>query len=207
MNKILAFLVSFLMICFAHMIPISYIVGSYGSFFSATTIAAVLISKYSSLWSLVLFLFHLKKCSFIHFLYFLIKRMPLFFSAWSYKSGHVMVEIFIPLFCMILFMLHPIGACAWLYTTYWLIPLLLHFNKNKNLFLKALSAVFVAHSVGSVIWLYTHEMQSEIWLNLIPVVAIERFLMAITITVFDIMTQKIIIYFKNKQFFFDKEVA
>ncbi len=41
-----------------------------------------------------------------------------------------------------------------------------------------LASTFIAHSVGSVLWLYTGTMSAAVWMSLIPVVAIERFVFA-----------------------------
>jgi hypothetical protein len=93
----------------------------------------------------------------------------------------------IPLLCMMLFILHPIGFYAFLYTWYWFIPMGLYFLKNKNFFLQALSSTFIAHAVGSVIWIYTVPMSIDQWHALIPIVAIERFTFALgMVTVFHV---------------------
>lgn len=75
--------------------------------------------------------------------------------------------------CILLFVIHPIGRQAWLYSVIWLIPFVATFF-NKRLIFKSLGATFTAHAVGSVIFLYTLGLTPEIWLALIPVVFIER---------------------------------
>jgi len=79
---------------------------------------------------------------------------------------------------MILFIMHPVAGQAFAYSFYWLIPIALYALGNKSSFCRALSATFLAHAVGSIIWLYTVSMTSAQWLSLIPVVAVERLVMA-----------------------------
>jgi len=90
---------------------------------------------------------------------------------WAVRCG-------LPLTCMALFWLHPVGYAAGIYALYWLIPVAVFFVPSHNLFLNALGSTFVAHAVGSVIWLYTVPMESSAWLALIPIVAVERLVCA-----------------------------
>lgn len=92
------------------------------------------------------------------------------------------LQFLLPLICMILFVSHPIAGSAFVYSFYWLIPVVLFLTKNKNIFFAALSSTFVAHAVGSVMWLYTVNMPADKWLALIPVVAFERLVAAVGIT-------------------------
>jgi hypothetical protein len=85
---------------------------------------------------------------------------------------------------MILFISNPASSAAFLYSFFWLIPVLLFLTKNNNIFFAALSSTFVAHAVGSVMWLYATNMPAEQWLALVPVVAFERLVAALGITFF-----------------------
>jgi len=80
---------------------------------------------------------------------------------------------------MVLFIIHPIGRDAFVYSLYWLIPIILFGYSRKTLFLEALGSTFVAHAVGSVIWLYTVPTTAVSWIGLIPIVAVERVFFAI----------------------------
>ncbi len=51
-------------------------------------------------------------------------------------------------------------------------------SPSKNIFLHSLTSTFIAHAVGSVIWLYATPMTPEFWYALIPVVAVERLVIA-----------------------------
>lgn len=92
------------------------------------------------------------------------------------------IHVLIPLLCMTLFLVHPVGHNAPIYTLYWLIPVLLWFlkytQKNDFLISRALQGTFLAHAAGSIMWLYTVPTTSTYWTSLIPVVAIERLVMA-----------------------------
>lgn len=79
----------------------------------------------------------------------------------------------IGIIAMALFMLHPVGAQAWVYSLFWLIPLIASFF-GSNLVARSLGATFTAHAIGSIIWLYTIPSTPEYWLALIPVVVFER---------------------------------
>jgi len=83
----------------------------------------------------------------------------------------------VSLACMAAFIAHPIGAQAWIYSLYWLIPTIA-LALPEHLFLRSLGSTFTAHSIGSVIWLYAFPSTAVFWLALIPVVAFERFMFA-----------------------------
>lgn len=85
--------------------------------------------------------------------------------------------------CMVLFWIHPVGRHAYLYPLYWVIPIAVTLITTKPFFFQALGSTFTAHAVGSVLWLYSGILSSPAaWIALIPVVACERFGMAILIT-------------------------
>jgi len=93
-------------------------------------------------------------------------------------------SLVIPIAAIILFVINPVGSQAWVYSLYWLIPIICALVKPNSLFFKALGATFTAHCIGSIVWLYlVNPMTPELWLALIPVVAIERFAFATGITV------------------------
>lgn len=91
----------------------------------------------------------------------------------------IAIRLLLPLACMGLFMIHPVGAQAFIYSCYWLIPVILYFIPRQSLFLTALGSTFVAHAVGSVIWCYTMPMTPAMWMGLMPIVLLERTLFAL----------------------------
>jgi hypothetical protein len=92
------------------------------------------------------------------------------------------IGIILPVMCMVLFILHPVGRAAALYALLWSIPLLLSLYGARTPLQKSLVSTFIAHSIGSVIWLYTKQLAPAEWLALIPVVIIERFTFACIMT-------------------------
>jgi hypothetical protein len=91
-----------------------------------------------------------------------------------YRATDLALRTIVPLSCLIAFVAHPVGAAASAYTMYWLIPVLFALAGHHGFVTRALSATFVAHAIGSVMYLYTVQTTSDLWLSLIPVVAIER---------------------------------
>ena len=90
---------------------------------------------------------------------------------------------FLSLLCMALFIAHPVGAQASVYTLYWLIPLALTFLPRTIIFARSLTSTFIAHAVGSVLFLYWGPITTaSYWMALIPVVAFERFAFALVMT-------------------------
>lgn len=88
----------------------------------------------------------------------------------------------VPLICMALFWIHPIGDQVRFYALFWLIPLLATFVRN-NIVARSLGATFTAHAIGSVAYLYAFNIPAEVWMALPPVVVFERLLFAAGIIV------------------------
>lgn len=105
--------------------------------------------------------------------------LPTFAASLCWSTERHFVRVGIPLACMILFFVHPVGHQASAYSLYWLLPILIGFLPKPASFFKALASTFTAHAVGSVMHLYMiNSMSSAAWLGLIPVVACERLLLA-----------------------------
>jgi hypothetical protein len=93
----------------------------------------------------------------------------------------VVLQIILPLTCIVLFVEHPIGKKVILYPMYWFIPTIIFFyqyTKGTKIFLTALSSTFIAHATGSIMSLYILSIPASTWNALIPVVAIERLVFA-----------------------------
>ncbi|MEM3610138.1 MAG: hypothetical protein QXJ06_03230 [Candidatus Aenigmatarchaeota archaeon] len=106
-----------------------------------------------------------------------------FFSAYAKKKAmNDILTYLIPIAAISLFAIHPVGRDALLYTSFWLIPIIVKFLP-KNLFLRSLGATFTTHAIGSTIWLYLFETSSAFWLALIPIVIVERITFALGISV------------------------
>jgi hypothetical protein len=92
-----------------------------------------------------------------------------------------LLHVLFPITCIILFIMHPTGGQAYAYSFYWFIPVTLFFVQyisEKNIFLMAMQSTFIAHATGSIMVLYTTNLTATQWLSLIPIVAIERLVMA-----------------------------
>ncbi len=162
---------------------ISYMVGSWTSFFSLRNCITPLSGAFGGFGgSLLVFGFY----GFIR-LYFrfsfwrlFINHIPSLFASWYWVFNHWTTRLMVPAVCMVLFIVHPVGCKAFVYSLYWLIPICLYlFKKDQDsIFLQSLGSTFVAHAVGSVLWLYIIPMTVWQWYALIPIVAIERLLFA-----------------------------
>ncbi|MCK4265571.1 hypothetical protein KAW80_04405 [Candidatus Babeliales bacterium] len=98
----------------------------------------------------------------------------------------IVMRIVVPVICMTLFLMHPIGYSSFPYSFYWFVPIvffILNYNKVMHSkfgirFSAALSSTFIAHALGSVIYLYSFDTSALLWLSLIPIVAFERLVIA-----------------------------
>lgn len=85
------------------------------------------------------------------------------------------INAIVPIICMALFIAHPVGSHAFVYSLWWCIPVLFSFYAHKSVLLRAVGSTAVAHAVGSVMWLYlVNPMTPSAWIALIPVSLAER---------------------------------
>lgn len=92
------------------------------------------------------------------------------------------IKFSIVLIAFILFLSHPIGQASWLYSLYWLPPLIGSFFAVRSIFLRAVFSTLTTHAIGSTIWLYTHHTDILYWHSLISIVWIERVISALILT-------------------------
>ncbi|MCX6772195.1 MAG: hypothetical protein NTV88_00275 [Candidatus Micrarchaeota archaeon] len=114
----------------------------------------------------------------------ILRLAPMLFAALyfaKYAKGKI-AQAIVPLACMALFMLHPIGGQAWIYSLYWLIPVIA-LALPEHLFIRSLGSTFTAHAIGSIVFLYLLPSTPALWIALIPVVAFERLMFASGISV------------------------
>ncbi len=157
----------------------SFVAGSFWTSFSLSNGIGPLAGAFGGFLGSIVFFFGnivvallLKKSITLSFLAF--SGIPTFFASLYWASSSVIVRGLIPLLCMLLFLLHPIGLQAAPYALFWFIPLAIALQRNQSLFATALGSTFVSHAVGSVIWLYTAQMDASYWYALLPVVPVER---------------------------------
>lgn len=164
----------------------SFIIGSKGAFFSPAQSFSPLVGFFGGVTSSIA-IFSARiiitglfsgLSAYITSLY----HIPTFCGALYLSTNSKIVRIGIPLVCMALFIAHPIGSQAYLYSCYWLIPIGIALLNRRSVFMQALGSTFTTHAVGSVIWLYTHSLSSSSWNMLIGIVWAERLLLAAAMT-------------------------
>ena len=168
---------------FSSLIKMSFVVGSHMIWFSGANAIVPLSGAFGGVFgSAIVFLMR----QLLHLLFFktislsfLAFCIPGFCASLYWASRHYSIRVLLPLACMVLFMMHPLGAQLFVYSLYWLIPVALYFINARSLFLQALGSTFVAHAVGSVIWLYTVPMTVNKFMVLMPLVLVERIAFAL----------------------------
>ena len=169
---------SFFVMTLAYVMPFAKIWGAWCSHFSWSSIAAPVASLHFGIASLIAIMFGKSLFSLSSWgLFFLLKRLPLVISSWAFSSKNWITSFIIPAVCMVLFISHATGSQVFYYSFYWLIPMALYFAP-VSIYTRSLSATFVAHAVGSVVWLYFRSIGVEVWQLLVPMVIVERLLMA-----------------------------
>ena len=171
----------------AGLLKVSFLVGSQMIWFSATNSVLPLAGAFGGVMGSGLVFLARQLLHLIFFktvsLSFLAFCVPGFFASLYWSTQHYAVRLLLPIACIGLFVIHPVGAQAFVYSLYWLIPVVLYFVSKKSLFLQALGSTFIAHAVGSVIWLYTMPMTAAMWMGLMPIVLFERILFAVGMVV------------------------
>jgi hypothetical protein len=172
----------------AHFFKISLIIGSPFLFFSAANCIIPLSGLFGGLVGLsVSYSVYLIKtilCSktaiFTSFFGFLtLIRLPTLVASLYVFSENALLRTGISLLCITLFLLHPEGMHAPLYTLFWFIPLLGPIYIKNILFFRFLYATLLQHAVGSVLFLHHTSLAAANWNILIPTVFYERLLFAV----------------------------
>lgn len=122
---------------------------------------------------------------------------PMLFAAYYFGAKKKRFVAFVPIICMALFIIHPVGRQVWFYSLYWLVPLIATLFKEK-LLLKSLGATFTAHAIGSTAFIYLIPTVPELWIALIPVVFVERVLFALGISLSYIGFNTVLSWFDAK---------
>jgi hypothetical protein len=188
LNRLFSAVIALIILQLLAVFKVNIILGSKSAFFSGFAIGGPLIGVFGGvgLTGAVLLL----RSFFIKMVLVadnpfnpLIYHIPTFFASaywtWQYK----LFRIIIPLLCMVLFLAHPVGFAAGVYTLYWWIPVLIAFYTGNSVFLTALGSTFTAHAAGSVLWLYWVPMQPATFISLMPIVLFERVAFACGMTI------------------------
>jgi hypothetical protein len=129
----------------------------------------------------------------------LVHHIPGLFASLYWAVESKLLRIVPAMLCIALFLAHPVGAHAALYSTLWLVPIYITLKDESTLFSRALASTFTAHAVGSVIWLYTVPMPADMWLVLIPLACIERVAFAGLMGVYYRTFENCLAYFASRQ--------
>ncbi|HSC25550.1 MAG TPA: hypothetical protein VLB80_05050 [Candidatus Babeliales bacterium] len=173
------------------LIKISFLIGSQMIWFSGSNTVLPLAGAFGGFmgsWTVFL-VRQLLHCIFFKTvsLKFLAFCIPGLCASLYWATNHYIIRLLLPILCIVLFTIHPIGSQVFFYSLYWLIPVIIYCIPQKSLFLQALGSTFVAHAVGSVIWLYTVPMTTNMWMTLMPIVFFERLLFAVGMVIMHCM--------------------
>ncbi len=172
------------------LLKMSKVLGCRWSFFSASQLVTPVLAAEISAQELVGItalrtLLHLSlqtSLTIFGFFYYI----PTFAGALYFKASltHTakIARVLAPLACMAAFVSTSVGSQAWVYSMYWLIPVILTVVPHRSIFLSALASTFMVHAVGSVLFIFCTPMAPAFWLGLLPIVAFERCMLAAGIT-------------------------
>lgn len=181
---------------------VSLIIGSYAAFFSATNMITPLAGAYGGGFaSMFVFGFALlfRFCAGNLFTFkILAYYIPGLFASLYWAKTDIFFRLLVPIICISVFIIHPVGFYAAPYALYWFIPVFLYFKKQKSVFFHSLCSTFIAHGVGSVIWLYASQTTPMFWLGLIPVVLFERLVFASGMTLVYLCINSVLPIVKTK---------
>lgn len=118
------------------------------------------------------------------------------FKGVSFKG--VRLILLVPIISILLFNLHPIGRTVWFYSLFWLIPILCWPFRDRFLFIRGLGSTFCAHAVGGAVWIWAFNLPAAVWVSLIPVVVMERFIFAVGISASYILMNNILAFLSSK---------
>jgi hypothetical protein len=136
-----------------------------------------------------------------------VRLAPMLFGAlffglvWKKRELNRFVLVSVPVICIVLFVMHPVGGTVWYFSLYWLIPVIVALLPNKvpgKLLWRSYGATFMAHAVGGAIWVWTVPMAAEQWIALIPIVAFERFLFGLGIAGSYVLVNSVLDYAVEK---------
>lgn len=172
-------IISLFLAIFVTFLPFNFIVGSKAALFSYSSMAIPSLGYCYSLLYVILYIFTKGLLGSSALYLSLLHRLPLFFATIALKQRDLKIFVSLPAAAMVLFCMHPIGSQVFYYSWYWFIPMALYFFVQDHVYARALAASFIAHAVGSVIWLYTGVIPAEVWTALMPLVIVERLIIAV----------------------------
>jgi hypothetical protein len=128
----------------------------------------------------------------------IIRFFPMLFAVLYFtKKGKV--NLIVPSLAIAVFVAHPVGRTVWYFSLFWLIPIVMHFLRDRFLVARALGATFTAHAVGGALWIWTFSLPASVWNSLIPVVITERLLFALGISGSFILVNNLLGFLEKKR--------
>lgn len=120
-----------------------------------------------------------------------IRFLPMLFGAayFARKSRWILV---VPVLAIASFVINPVGRTAWVYSMFWLIPIMCHFFRDKSLLARSLGATYTAHAVGGALWVWAFHLPRAVWIGLIPITIMERLIMTAGIALSFALTTKLL---------------
>jgi len=127
-----------------------------------------------------------------------IRFFPMFFAVlyFARKSKWIVA---VPIIAIIAWNMNPIGRSVWYFSLYWLIPVACHFLRDRFLLARSLGATMTAHSVGGALWIWFFALPKAVWVALIPVVAAERLMFAVGITLMYLVVSNVLALLMKKR--------
>jgi len=171
-------IISFCIAVLGAFLPFNFIIGSKAALFSYSSMVIPALGYQYSLLYVIFYIFTKGLFSSLSLIFFFLHRLPLVFATLALKNKDIKIAVIVPIVAMIAFCLHPVGGQAFYYSWYWFIPMGLYFYGKDTIYTRALIASFIAHAVGSVVWLYTGTIAVDVWMALIPLVIVERLIIA-----------------------------
>lgn len=127
-----------------------------------------------------------------------IRFFPMLFAAFYFGTNRKIIGL-VPLVCIVLFLIHPIGRQVFYYPfAFWLIPSILVFFKKRLLF-RSLGATMTAHAVGSTAFLYAFNLPANVWKSLMFIVPFERLTFTVGIAVSYLFINNVLNYLVEKR--------
>ncbi|MBM2826213.1 MAG: hypothetical protein HW403_277 [Dehalococcoidia bacterium] len=132
----------------------------------------------------------------------IVRLFPTLFAVWYFslspREARDTKILLVPLVAMLVFWANPMGRQVWYYALFWTIPVLAFF-KRDTLLLRSLGSTFTAHAVGGAAWVWVFNMPASVWQNLVPIVAMERLILTIGISLsFVVMTNALALLTEKK---------
>ncbi|MBP6869997.1 hypothetical protein KBC04_03890 [Candidatus Babeliales bacterium] len=177
-TKKFASIISFCIATIVAFLPFNFIIGSKAACFSYSSMSIPALGYQQSLVYVILYFFTKGLFSYSFPLLFFLHRLPIFFATIALRYWDFKISVLLPLLAILLFCVHPTGVQVFYYSWYWFIPMVIYFFGKDTIYCRALIASFVAHAVGSVIWLYCGFIAPEVWTALMPLVIVERLIIA-----------------------------